>query len=152
MSRQSKYKISEHFSRRDFVCQCQKCHESIRLSLGLVGGLELLRSKAKNRINVLKAYECPESAESSSRTRRNLHILGIAADITIDKKDLKETFLLAEEIPEFNGIGLDFTGGHVHVDTRKDKKRVLWVVENGIQTDLTEANRKQYFPEPESSL
>lgn len=148
MSKPSKYKISEHFSRRDFVCQCNKCNESIRLSLGLIGGLELLRSKSKNRINILKAFECPESAESSSKTKRNLHVLGIAADITIDKKDLRETFLLAEEIPEFNGIGLDLTGNHVHVDTRKDKKRSLWVVENGVQIDLTESNRSHYFKTP----
>ncbi len=146
MAKASKYKISEHFSRRDFVCRCGKCDESIRLSLGLVGGLELLRSKARNRVNIVKGYECPESSENSSKFKRNFHTIGVAADVTVDKKDLREVFLLAEEVPEFNGVGLDLTSAHVHVDTRKDKKRSLWVVENGIHIDLTEENRLHYFP------
>ena len=138
-------KISEHFSRRDFVCKCGTCKESIRLSLGLVGGLELLRNMAQNRINILKGYICPEEAEKTNSLKRNYHTQGIAAEITVDTKDIRDVFLLAEQIPEFMGIGLDLTKQCIHVDTRKAEKRELWVMDGITQIELTADNRSKYF-------
>jgi uncharacterized protein YcbK (DUF882 family) len=137
-------KVSEHFSKRDFVCRCAKCESSVKVSLGLVGGLEFLRSKAKGRINIIKGYECPEASEGV-KVKRNFHVLGIAADITIDKKLSTEVFRLAEEIPEFKGIGLNLDKDYVHVDTRKDPVRSVWVIQNGEQIFLTEENRARYL-------
>ena len=138
-------KISDDFSKRDFVCHCGNCKDSVRISLGLVGGLELLRTMAKNRVNVVKGYVCPEEAEKSGRVQRNFHCLGVAADVTVDMKDIREVFLMAEQVPEFKGIGLDLTKKSVHVDTRKADQRVLWVVDSGVQVDLTDANRERYL-------
>jgi len=138
------HKISEHFSKRDFVCKCGQCNDAVRISLGLVGGLELLRMKAKNRINILKGYECPDSAEKARRVKRNFHVQGVAADITVDNVSLEEAFKMAEEIPEFNGIGLNLDHNCLHVDTRKDKKRSIWVVQRDITIDVTDENRAMY--------
>ncbi len=137
-------KLSEHFSRRDFICRCTKCEGAIKVSLGLIGGLEFLRSRAKSRINILKGYECPEAAERI-KIRRNFHVLGVAADITIDKKSIQEVFLLAEEIPEFKGIGLNLDKNYVHVDTRKDNNRVMWVIQNEQHIELNADNRDFYL-------
>jgi hypothetical protein len=145
MKHKKRNKISDHFSNRDFVCNCGLCQKSLRISLGLVGGLELLRFLAKQRINIIKGYVCPEHAEKLDKIKKNYHTMGIAADITIDNKSLKETFLLAEQVSEFKGIGLNLTEKYVHVDTRKEKDPILWVVDGNKKIDLTPENRDQYF-------
>ncbi len=141
------YKLSEHFSKRDFVCRCGKCDSAIKISLGLLGGLEFLRSKSRARVQIVKGYQCPESAENSGKIKRNYHTMGVAADVTLEKKTLEETFLIAETIPEFLGLGLDLKHGHVHMDTRKDKARSLWVVTHaGENIPLSDENRATYLP------
>ena len=145
--RHSSHKVSDHFSKRDFVCKCGECSNAIKLSLGLIGGLELLRSQSRSRVQILKGYQCPDSSEKMGKVKRNFHVNGVAADITLERKTLQETFLLAEQIPEFMGIGLNLANQYVHVDTRKDKTRALWVVtESGEQVDLTPENRAQFLP------
>jgi len=138
-------KISEHFSKKDFVCRSGMGEKSFKISLGLVGGLELLRSKAGKRINILKGFQSQESAEAEGSFKRNFHAMGIAAKITIDETDAKDAFLLAESVPEFMGIGLDLDDNSITVDTRKAEERVLWVIEKGTQVDLTNENRSKYF-------
>ena len=138
-------RLSEHFTTRDFSCRCGNCNNEIKISLGLIGGLELLRSKLKSRINIIKGYQCPECADSTPKTRKNYHAYGIAADITVDKKDIHEVFQIAEEIPEFKGIGINLTNNWVHVDTRKEEIRTLWVEKTDQYTPLDETNRKEYL-------
>ena len=143
--KKTSHKLSEHFSKRDFLCKCGKCEDSIKISLGLLGGLELLRSLAKSRINIVKGFECLDSAESTGKFRRNHHTLGIAADITVDKRTPKEIFALAQNVPEFKGIGLNITSQYVHVDTRKDPERSLWIEDGGEHIPLTEENSANYL-------
>jgi hypothetical protein len=138
-------RISEHFSKRDFSCHCGVCNESIRISLGLVGGLELLRNLSKNRVNVKKGYMCQEEAGKYGQLKRNYHSLGLAAEVTVDNVSPYDVFLLAESVPEFRAIGLDIVNDCVYVDTRKSDERLLWVVEDSGRTELDEDNRKRYF-------
>ena len=138
-------KLSDHFSRKDFLFIDENGKESCRVSLGLVGGLELLRSLAKNRVNIVRGYVTPEAAEKQGNWKRNYHPLGLAADITIDNLSVREVFLLAEQVPEFKGIGLNLTDKYVHVDTRKQEAREVWVVEDGRRIELTDATRRTYF-------
>ena len=142
------HKVSDHFSRRDFYCKCQNCSHAIKISLGLIGGLEFLRSLSKSRINILKGYECIESSEANHKFKRNHHLTGIAADVVIDKLSPKDVFLLALKVPEFKGIGLNLVGRYVHVDTRKDKERSLWVETESGHIVLTHANQMDYFDQP----
>ena len=139
-----KAKVSDHFFLRDFTCKCGSCKNTVKVSLGLIGGLELLWSKVRRRINIAKGFSCAECA-GSSRIRKNYHAFGIACDLYIPGIPLEKVFKLADEVPEFTGIGLNFTDRYVHVDTRKDKERTLWVVQAGNHIDLTEENRKEYF-------
>ena len=137
-------KISHHFSKKDFQCsstQCS-CGKKIRISLGLVGGLELLRSKAKNRINIIKGYECQESAEKAGSYKRNLHVKGIAADIRILNTSLKESLAFIEEIKEFKGIGINIKENYIHIDTRKEENRLMWLEEDSVITEITEDNKE----------
>jgi len=150
-SQRQQNKLSEHFSKRDFVCRCGHCEHSLKISLGLLGGLELLRSTSRNRIQILKGYQCPDSSEKMGKVKRNHHIMGIAADILLEKRSLSEAFLLAEAVPEFNGIGLNIKENHIHVDTRKDKERYIFVItKEGEELPLTDANRHQFLPASET--
>jgi uncharacterized protein YcbK (DUF882 family) len=136
-------RISDHFSTRDFVCRCGVCNQSIRLSLGLVGGLEQLRALSKSRINIMKGYMCQDADEASKGTRRNYHTYGIAADVKISGKSLKETLELVEQVEEFKGIGVDLVNEFVHVDVRKEDHRAMWIEKDDIVTDIDDKNREK---------
>ncbi len=140
-------RVSEHFSKRDFVC---KESGEFKISLGLVGALEQLRFLTKKRITIIKGYEPPEVAEKKGKIKRNYHTKGIAADIQVDNLDPKEAFIFAETIPEINGIGLNIAENYIHVDTRKEE-RTLWIEEKDSIIELNEENRSKYLDAPQSS-
>lgn len=135
-------KISDHFAKRDFVC---KDSGEFKISLGLIGALELLRSKCGNRITILKGFQSVDSAEKQGKVSRNYHTKGVAADIEVDKMDIKSVFKAAQEIEEFKGIGLNFSENYVHVDVRKTAERKCWVEEGKVEIELTDENRSQYL-------
>jgi len=137
-------KISDHFSKKDFECKCGNCNYSIRISLGLIGGLELLRALSQRRVNIQKGFQCSKSAESQGKLRRNFYAMGLAADIVVSDKTLEEVFLLAEKISEFTTIGLNLDEKCIHVNTRKESVRKLWVQKNNQEIELNETNRTEY--------
>ncbi len=138
-------KISDHFSIRDFYCRCGKCDHAYKISLGLVGGLEFLRYKLKNRVYIVKGYVCPEAAEQLRESKRTFHTFGIAAEITVENKSAKDVFLAAETVPEFRGVGLNLKDNTVHVDTRKEKEQEYWIIDGERRIELNEETRKKYF-------
>ncbi len=139
-------KISVHFAKRDFVCKCGHCDQAIKISLGLIGGLELLRMLLGKRITIVRGYMCPDAVEKQGSLRRNYYVMGIAADISVDGMSPSEVFQRVIEIPEFKGIGLNLDAGYVHVDTRKVAQPVLWVEQNKQVIDITDDNRHRYLP------
>lgn len=138
--------LSEHFSLRDFACKVPGCSakKKVKVSLGLIGGLELLHQRSQQAIQIIKGYECDTHAKKS--IYKNYHPSGIAAEIKIDTLDPTEVFKLAETIDEFLGIGLQLDTQTVYVDTRKDNPQ-KWVTNDGVRTDITEHNRHQWFNE-----
>ena len=139
-------KISDHFSRKDFFCKSGlDDNSSFRISAGLIGALELLRYRANQRINIMKGYECSESAERTGKVKRNYHNQGLAANVTIDNTPLEIAFLIAEEIPDFTGICLNLDEKYIHLRVNKGKNRELWVRKNSQDIPLTDENHAQYF-------
>ncbi|NBV42833.1 hypothetical protein EBR96_08730 [bacterium] len=138
-------KISTHFAKRDFVCKCGHCESAIKISLGLVGGLELLRTLAQNRINIIRAYMCADAVEKQRSVKRNFYSMGIAADITIDNLDPRTVARMAMAIPEFRGVGLNLDENYVHVDTRKAPEPVFWVEHHQASIPITDDNRVEYL-------
>ena len=143
-------KISDHFSRKDFLCKCGDDNSYFRISAGLIGALELLRYRANQRINILKGYECTDSAERSGKVKRNFHNQGLAANITIDNIDLEVAFLIAEEMSDFTGICLNLDEKLIHLRVNKGKTRELWVSKNHKDIPITEENRYQFLPNLEA--
>lgn len=138
-------KLSENFSKEDFWVKDDEGKHRLKISLGLVGALELLQFKLGRSITIVQGYVTPEQAERSGNWKRNFHLLGLAADIRVKELSLEALFLVAETIEVFKGIGLDIIGNHVHVDMRHQDERVLWVVQDGEELELTDALRQQVF-------
>jgi hypothetical protein len=143
------HRVSGHFSAKDFQCRCGQCKGDIRVSMGLVGGLELLRTKLGSRINIKKGYMCPAAREKENALNRNFHAVGVAADIQAEGRSVRDIFMAAEAIPEFKGLGLCIDGDFVHVDTRKEPDRVVWVFDHGKKIPLTLENRAQFLGAPD---
>tara|TARA_A100001011_G_C14179587_1_gene786218 strand:- start:71 stop:619 length:549 start_codon:yes stop_codon:yes gene_type:complete len=142
-SKKKSKRISDHFNKKDFLCEESK---SLRISLGLIGALELLRTQSKNRITIHKGYESPEVHEKKGGFKKSYHTMGLAANITIDNMSLEETFKLAEGIDEIKGLGINYALGHVHVDTRKEDERLLWVVTASAEyVELTDDKKADYI-------
>ena len=145
--RRSSHRISDHFSKRDFECKSGLAQKEFKVSLGLVGALELLKSLTKKRIEIIKGYQCQKSCENENQIKRNFHALGLAADIKAQGLDIKTLLFFAEKIQEFKGIGINFEKDYLHVDTRKEKKRILWVEKNNKDIMITTENKETYLPD-----
>lgn len=138
-------KLSEHFTKEDFWVKDDDGRTKLKISLGLVGALELLRSRINQDIIVQKGYITPDQAEREGNWKRNFHPLGMAADIRVDGLSLEALYLAAETVENFMGIGLDVAGNHVHVDVRNHDERVQWVVKDKEEQPLTDALRQKIF-------
>ena len=147
-SKWGRYRVSEHFMKRDFDSRQKDCacKSSLRISLGLVGIIEALRAKINQRINIVTGYYCPECRPKQYGVKRDFHHQGVAADITVDDMDIRTLFLEAEGFPEIKGLGINFDTKHVHIDTRKEDERESWVEINQEWILLTDENRAEYFP------
>jgi len=144
-------RISDHFSKKDFAFSDPSGKDRLKISMGLVGGLEMLRSLAQARVTVHRGFITQEIAEKEGNWKRNYHPLGLAADVTAEGMSNEDLFLLAEQVPEFKGIGLSIDNNHVHVDTRKTEERVLWIEESNSILDLDDSLRRQYGLVPKAA-
>ena len=157
-SKWNKFRVSDHFLKRDFDSRKKdcSCDSSLRISLGLVGIIEALRAKLNKRIDIITGYYCPECRKKQYGIKRDFHNMGVAADIRVADMDPVELFLIAETFPEIKGLGINFDDGHVHIDTRKEDERESWVEKDNEWIRLTDDNRTNYIPvavvdEPEST-
>ncbi len=105
----------------------------------------MLWSKLRCHIHIIKGYQCSNCASAKKNANRNYHASGLAVDLKVDKKSLKELFIKAEEVPEFKGIGLNISDRYVHVDTRKKEDRVCWIEKSGEKIELDKYNRQSYL-------
>lgn len=146
-SRWGHNRLSDHFTKTNFDSRKKgcDCFNSLRISLGLVGILEALRTKVSKRIDIITGYYCPECRPRQYGVKRDFHHQGLAADIRIDGMSLVDLFLMAETFPEIKGLGINFDDGHVHVDTRKTPERDTWVEQSGQWIPLTDDNRSEYI-------
>lgn len=134
-------RLSFSFKKEDFTCKITK---KTRISLGLIGGLELLKTACQSPIKVIKGYEDPD-AIGKGNFRKNYHCMGLAADIQVKSLSLKDLFLKAKTIEEFKGIGINIDHQYIHVDSRKEEKRLMWVEKGDQIIPISEDNYEEYF-------
>jgi uncharacterized protein YcbK (DUF882 family) len=147
--RWTRHRISTHFMKRDFDSRekdCGACSSNLRISMGLVGIIEAIRSYVNKRVDIVTGYYCPDCRDRQFGVKRNHHHMGIAADIKVEGMDSIDLFLLAETYSEIKGLGLNLIDGHVHIDTRKGDEREVWVETESEIILLTDENRAEYIP------
>ena len=132
--------------KRDFDSRNKECGCNLRISLGLVGVIESIRSILKKRVEILTGFYCPSCGINDKSHKRNYHCSGVAADIRVESVENTELFLLAELHPEVKGIGINLDDSYVHIDTRKEDVRELWVEKDNTVIQITEENRHEYIP------
>ena len=134
--------------KRDFDSRAKDCDcgSSLRISLGLVGVIEAMRATLNKRIEIVTGYYCPDCRSKRFGIKRDFHHNGIAADIRVEGMDLLDLFRHAETYDEIKGLGISFDENHVHIDTRKEDSREVWVEKDEEWILITDENRNEFIP------
>lgn len=132
--------LSEHFSRWEFRCHCsdqspQHCHGTAPVSMELVYALEHLRQTITRKMAKLLGHEieggCPIDVRSGFRcipwneecggVPDSQHVLGLAADISVEGLTPHDLITIAKEEHSFGGTGE--YGTFVHLDMGPSGRR-----------------------------
>lgn len=118
--------ISEHFATEEFECKCG-CG-SCNVDSELIAKLEQLFTAMNAKyIFVSSGVRCPEHSVAVGGSRTDAHTKGIAADISVMKKNgeyyTAETIAREAEKLGFNGIGI-IDNTYCHVDIRNSENFV----------------------------
>jgi uncharacterized protein YcbK (DUF882 family) len=122
--------MTKNFKLKEFECKCGcdmplEVYENI---IKLAGQLQFLRDYTGRPITINSAYRCPEHNAKVGGSKTSQHLLGKAADITIQSLKPAEVFVLIEDLIDMGhmlqgGLGLYEEKGFVHYDIRKTKAR-----------------------------
>jgi uncharacterized protein YcbK (DUF882 family) len=122
--------MTKNFSISEFNCKDgSKMPSEVYLNIvKLVGQLQFLRDYTGRAITVNSAYRSPEHNSKIGGSLSSQHLLGKAADITIEGLKPAEVYRLIDELIDMGlmlqgGLGLYEKKGFVHYDIRKTKAR-----------------------------
>lgn len=113
--------LAKNFFSDEFACKCGCGFETI--SMCLVKGLQILRDIVQAPVNINSGCRCVEHNAAVGGSKKSQHILGKAADITVDGYTPEEVADFAELIPEFENGGIIIYDTWVHLDVRTGKYR-----------------------------
>lgn len=120
--------MTKNFKLKEFQCKCGcdmplEVYENI---IKLASQLQFLRDYTGRPITINSAYRCPEHNAKVGGSKTSQHLLGKAADITIQSLKPAEVFVLIEELIDMGHMlqgGLGLYDTFVHYDIRKTKAR-----------------------------
>lgn len=119
-------RLSDRFTTREFECQCANASCQVqRLNVKIIHKLQIIREALGAPIKVTSGYRCKahqkalESTPGIETVSVSQHVLGNAADISVDKSLFTKLLMLAESNFLAVGIGKSF----LHVDLRGPKVR-----------------------------
>ena len=120
--------MTKNFKLKEFECKCGcdmplEVYENI---IKLASQLQFLRDYTGRPITINSAYRCPEHNAKVGGSKTSQHLLGKAADITIQSLKPAEVYALIEELIDMGHMlqgGLGLYDKFVHYDIRKTKAR-----------------------------
>ena len=120
--------MTKNFKIKEFECKCEcdmplEVYENI---IKLASQLQFLRDYTGRPITINSAYRCPEHNAKVGGSKTSQHLLGKAADITIQSLKPAEVYALIEELIDMGHMlqgGLGLYDTFVHYDIRKTKAR-----------------------------
>ena len=122
--------MTKNFSLKEFNSKDDsKMPSEVYLNIiKLVGQLQFLRDYTGRAITVNSAYRSPEHNSKIGGSSSSQHLIGKAADITIEGLKPAEVYRLIDELIDMGlmlqgGLGLYEKKGFVHYDIRKTKAR-----------------------------
>ena len=120
--------MTKNFSKSEFESKCgREMPEEVYFNVVKVANqLQYLRDYLAKPIKVNSAYRSPEHNASVGGVKTSQHILGKAADITIQSLKPAEVFMIIEELIDMGHMlqgGLGLYDTFVHYDIRKTKAR-----------------------------
>ena len=122
--------MTKNFSIKEFECKCGcEMPEDVLVNITkLANQLQYVRDCVAMPITINSAYRCPEHNAKIGGLKTSQHLLGKAADITIQSLKPAEVYALIEELIDMGhmlqgGLGLYEEKGFVHYDIRKTKAR-----------------------------
>ena len=122
--------MTNNFSLKEFESKDgSKMPSDVYLNIvKLVGQLQFLRDYTGRAITVNSGYRSPEYNAKIGGVKNSQHLLGKAADITIEGLKPAEVYRIINELIDMGlmlqgGLGLYEKRGFVHYDIRKTKAR-----------------------------
>jgi uncharacterized protein YcbK (DUF882 family) len=115
-------KISAHFDRQEFACQCGKCPQSKdpTVDVKLIGMLEELRSRFDAPITVTSGVRCKSHNEAIGGRAFSKHLEGKASDVIVKGVHSHTVYkYLTERYPDSFGFGKYNT--FTHIDCRSGR-------------------------------
>jgi len=120
--------MTKNFKLKEFECKCGcdmplEVYENI---IKLASQLQFLRDYTGRPITINSAYRCPEHNAKVGGSKTSQHLLGKAADITIQSLKPAEVYALIEDLIDMGHMlqgGLGLYDTFVHIDIRKTKAR-----------------------------
>jgi len=112
-------KLTDHFSRHEFQCECGCGFAAADIELLLI--LEQIRIFINTPIRISSGCRCETYNRSIGGAQTSYHIKGIAADITSDISTSELYDIIDMFYPEKYGIGK--YDRHIHIDVREKKAR-----------------------------
>jgi len=122
--------MTKNFKLKEFECKCGcdmplEVYENI---IKLSSQLQFLRDYTGRPITINSAYRCPKHNKKVGGSKTSQHLLGKAADITIQSLKPAEVFVIIEDLIDMGhmlqgGLGLYEKKGFTHYDIRKTKAR-----------------------------
>tara|TARA_B100001248_G_scaffold230185_1_gene189958 strand:+ start:119 stop:511 length:393 start_codon:yes stop_codon:yes gene_type:complete len=128
-------KLTKNFKLKEFECKgsCKDCNNKCSMPLGvyenvikLAGQLQFLRDYTGRAITINSAYRSPEHNAKVGGSPTSQHILGKAADITIEGLKPAEVYRIIEDLIDMGNMlqgGLGSYDTFTHYDIRKTKSR-----------------------------
>lgn len=112
--------LSQHFKRSEFACKCGCGRDDINPKL--IDVLEDVRIHFNTPVYINSGCRCPQHNQSVGGTRHSQHVLGNAADISVQRVNPKSVAdYLETKYPDKFGIGRYKT--FTHIDVRSVKAR-----------------------------
>ena len=114
-------KVSRHFSREEFACQCLKCKPAA-VDSELLTVLEGLRDYFLQPIIITSGWRCEARNKAEGGYPASKHLEGIASDIIVSGVKPEKVYeYLDKTYP--NELGLGKYEGFTHLDVRDNFAR-----------------------------
>lgn len=120
--------MTKNFKRQEFECKCgcQMPLEVYENIIKLSSQLQFLRDYTGRPIRINSAYRCEKHNKKIGGSKTSQHLLGKAADITIQSLKPIEVFAIIEDLIDMGHMlqgGLGLYDTFVHYDIRKTRAR-----------------------------